>query len=298
MRELETKNGNAIPLVGLGTYPLQGESMAKVAIEAFQCGYRLIDTADDYRGETGLGIALSRLNNETNLKREDVFIQTKISQDSAHGDEPLEGVWFNKLSKYQNRHTIEEVVRDKVNISLRELQTDYLDSLLIHFPFPEYYEDIWETMIGLKKEGIVRYIGVSNFHIRHIERLKAIGECPSINEIYISPIGSKQEDVEYATQNNIQLMTYSPLLDVVHCNLSDVVLSPIVKKYEKSKQQIILRWNFDRGCMPLPKTSSITRLKSNFDIFDFKLTDEEITTISSMNFDNQYYVESKQCPGI
>ena len=120
--------------------------MASMALDAFKCGYRLIDTADDYRGETGLGLALSRLNNETGFRREDVFIQTKISQDNAYGDEPLEGVWFNKLSKYQNRHTVEEVVMDKVTISLRELQTDYIDSLLIHYPFPGYYEDIWDVM--------------------------------------------------------------------------------------------------------------------------------------------------------
>ena len=98
MHKLTTANGHDVPMVGLGTYPLQGEAMASMALDAFKCGYRLIDTADDYRGETGLGLALSRLNNETGFRREDVFIQTKISQDNAYGDEPLEGVWFNKLS--------------------------------------------------------------------------------------------------------------------------------------------------------------------------------------------------------
>lgn len=96
MHKLTTANGHDVPMVGLGTYPLQGEAMASMALDAFKCGYRLIDTADDYRGETGLGLALSRLNNETGFRREDVFIQTKISQDNAHGDEPLEGVWFSE----------------------------------------------------------------------------------------------------------------------------------------------------------------------------------------------------------
>jgi diketogulonate reductase-like aldo/keto reductase len=298
MKSLTTKNGQTIPMVGLGTYPLQGEDMAKMAIEAFKCGFRLIDTADDYRGETGLGLALSRLKSETGLKREDVFIQTKISQDNAHGDEPLEGVWFNKLSKYQNRHTVEEVVMDKMQISLRELKTDYIDSLLIHYPFPGYYEEIWKVMMKLKKEGIVRYIGVSNFHTKHIDILKALGECPSINQIYISPIGTKQEDVEYAEQNNIQLMTYSPLIDVVKGHLDDSILSPIAEKYGKTEPQIILRWNVDRGSMPLPRTKNQKRLKENFDIFDFKLTVDEINKISSMNKNHQYLIESKQCPGI
>ncbi len=298
MTELTTKSGKIVPLIGLGTYPLQGEAMAKMAIEAFKVGFRLIDTSDDYRGETGLGLAISRLTCETDLKREDVFIQTKISQDNAYGDEPLEGIWFNKYSKYQNQHMVEEVVQDKVRISLRELKTDYLDSLLVHYPFPGYYEDVWCAMIKLKEQGIVRHIGVSNFHIEHIEKLKALGECPAINEIYVSPIGTKQEDLDYAVENGIQVMTYSPLMDVVHGNLNDVILEPIAKKYGKSKPQIILRWNIERGCMPLPRTQNPKRLSGNFDVFDFNLTYEEVEAISAMNRNHQYLVESKQCPGI
>lgn len=298
MHKLTTASGQEIPLIGLGTYPLQGEAMAKMVIEAFKTGFRLIDTADDYRGETGLGLALSRLQNETGLNREDVFIQTKISQDNAHGDEPLEGIWFNKLSKYQNRHSVEEVVMDKVNISLRELQTEYLDSLLIHYPFPGFYEEIWDIMMRLKREGKVRYIGVSNFHPIHIEKLKALGECPSINQIYISPIGTKQEDVDFSAKNDTQIMTYSPLVDVVHGGLDDSILVPIAEKYGKSKPQIIIRWNIDRGCLPLPRTSNPKRLSSNFDVFNFQLTKEEIAVINTMNRNHQYLVESKQCPGL
>lgn len=298
MQELKTASGFAVPMIGLGTYPLQGEDMAKIALEAFKTGYRLVDTADDYRGESGLGLALSRLSNETGLKREDVFIQTKISQDNAHGDEPLEGVWFNKLSNFQNRHTVEDVVMDKVNISLRELQTDYIDSLLIHYPFPDFYEDIWEVMMKLKIEGKVRYIGVSNFHPEHIERLKALGECPSINQIYISPLSIKQNMVDYSTLDNIQLMSYSPLLDLFRGNLNSDLLNIIASKYSKSITQVLLRWNIDRGCIPLPRTTNAGRLKENFDVFDFHLTESEIKDISNMNRDVQILVESKQCPGL
>ena len=298
MIELTTKNGTPLPFIGLGTYPLQGESMAKMVIEAFNIGYRLIDTSDDYRGETGLGMAISRLSTDTDLKREDIFIQTKISQDNAYGDEPLEGIWFNRFSKYQNRHSIEEVVMDKISTSLRELRTDYLDSLLIHYPFPGYYFEVWKVMRKLKEQGVVRYIGVSNFHVQHIEKLKALGECPSINEIYISPIGTKQEDINYASKNGIQIMTYSPLIDVVHGNLDNSILEPIAKKYNKTKPQIIIRWNIERGCIPLPRTQNPKRLAGNFDVFDFKLTSEEINVISAMNRNHQYLVESKQCPGL
>lgn len=298
MHKLTTASGREIPAIGLGTYPLQGENMAKMAIEAIKKGYRLIDTADDYRGETGIGYAISRIHNETGLKREDVFIQTKISQDNAHGDDPLEGIWFNTLSRYQNRHTVEEVVMEKVRTSLRELQTDYLDSLLIHYPFPDFFEEIWDVMIRLKKAGEVRYIGVSNFHKHHIEKLMSSGEGPSINQIYISPMGTKQEDLVFAQKNNIQIMTYSPLMDLVRGSLNNKILQPIAEKYNKSNAQILLRWNIDRGSIPLPRTTNPQRLSSNFDVFDFKLTNEEISEISSMNINRQILIESKQCPGI
>ncbi len=298
MPKIVTANNQEIPMIGLGSYPLQGKKMEDMFCESLKAGYRLIDTSDDYRGETGIGYALLDINNKTGLTREDVFIQTKISQDNAYGDEPLEGVWFNKYSKYQKRHTVDEIVREKVHISLREMKTDYIDSLLIHYPFPGFYEQVWETMMNLKKEGLVRYIGVSNFHSHHIEKLKQMGETPSINEIYVSPIGIKQEDINYAKDNDIQIMTYSPLMDLVAGRIDKKVLQPIMDKYEKSAAHIILRWNVERNCIPLPRTKNPKRLYDNINIFDFSLSKEEVETISALNRDYQVLVESKQCPGL
>lgn len=196
--ELKTKNGTIIPPIGLGTYPLQGKELANIICEAYKIGYRLIDTSDDYRGETGVGMAIESLKAE-GISRENLFLQTKISTDNAYADEPLRGVYFNKNNDFMLRHSVEDVVREKVEISLREMKTNYLDSLLIHYPFYGYYEEIWYVFCKLKKEGIVRYIGVSNFSNRHIEKLIADGyECPSINEIYVSPTGTKQARVDYA----------------------------------------------------------------------------------------------------
>lgn len=298
MQALKNANGYDIPLVGLGTFPLQGEQMTSMVIESVKVGFRLIDTADDYRGETGIGNAIAKIKDATGLERKDLFIQTKISQDNAHGDEPLEGIWFNRYSKYQKRHTVDEVVREKVLTSLRELQTDYLDSLLIHYPFPGFYEEIWASMISLQKEGLVRYIGVSNFHIEHMERLKLSGKVPEINEIYISPIGIKEEDFQYAENNGVQLMTYSPLMDMATNRMDMSVIRSIAEKYSKSPAQILLRWNIDRGSIPLPKTKNQKRLVDNFNIFDFSLSKEDVEQINSLNYDNQMLVESKQCPGI
>jgi diketogulonate reductase-like aldo/keto reductase len=299
MRFLTSYNEKPIPNVGLGTFPFQGRVMVDVVKEAVKIGYRLFDTADDYRGEPGLGVAIQELKKEGICTREDLFIQTKISDNNAHADEPLCGVYFNPNSKFMQRHSVEEIVREKVETSLHELGTSYIDSLLIHYPFPDYFVDIWKVMIDLKKEGVVRYIGVSNFHERHIENLiNMTGVSPEINECYVSPIGIKQSIVDYCNSHNCFFMTYSPLMDLAANRIDTSKLSGLTRKYGKSDAQIILRWNIERGCMPLPKSKSPTRLAENFDVFDFSLTSDEVSLISSFNKDYQYLVESKICPGL
>lgn len=299
MIQLLNAKGNPIPCIGLGTFPFEGRVMADMVFNASKVGYRLFDTADDYRGESGIGLAVQELKEKEGLDREDLFLQTKISDNNAHENEPLKGIFFNHESKFMKRHTVDEIVREKVQTSLREMKTSYIDSLLIHYPFPGYIVDIWKTMIKLKEEGIVRYIGVSNFHERHIEELiSATGVCPDINECYTSPIGIKQSLVDYCNKHNILFMTYSPLMDVAHSKISLENLQPIMDKYKKSLAQVVLRWNIDRGCFPLPKTKNQKRLSENFEVFDFQLTKEEVGIISALNYDNMYLVESKICPGL
>lgn len=299
MIHLTNKLGHPIPQIGLGTFPFEGRIMADMVINAAKVGYRLFDTADDYRGESGIGLAIAELTEKTGLSREDIFLQTKISDNNAHPDEPLKGVYFNPDSKFMQRHSVDELVREKVENSLREMNTNYIDSLLIHYPFPEYKVDIWKAMIELKKEGVVRYIGVSNFHEDHIkEIIDATGVAPEINEMYLSPIGTKQSLVDYCESIGCVLHTYSPLMDVAAKRIPSNVIQPIADKYNKSSAQIILRWNIDRGCYPLPKTKSPVRLQENFDVLDFQLSNEEITTISKLNYNYQFLVESRICPGV
>lgn len=296
--KLTNKKGVEIPMIGLGTFPFQGRVMADMVFNASKIGYRLFDTADDYRGEFGIGLAVSELGS-LGLTREDLFFQTKISDNNAHADEPLIGVYFNEKSMFMKRHTAAEVVREKVSISLREMRTNYIDSLLIHYPYPAYYIDIWKEMIKLKEEGIVRYIGVSNFHERHIENLiHETGVCPEINEVYVSPIGTKQGIIDYCNEHNCLIMTYSPLMDLASDRIPLEPLKTIATKYSKSIAQIMLRWNVERGCLPLPKSKKTNRLVENFQIWDFEITKEEVEEISALNKDYQYIVESKTCPGI
>lgn len=298
MIKLTNKKGEVIPSVGLGTFPFQGKVMAEMILNASSIGYRLFDTADDYKGESGIGLAISHLQN-IGLTREDIFLQTKISDNNACANEPLKGIYFNPNSQFMKRHTVEDIVREKVENSLYKMNTDYLDSLLIHYPYPNYIVDIWKVLIKLKDEGLVRYIGVSNFHEKHIDELiKFTNVSPEINECYASPIGSKQKLLDYCNQHNCLFITYSPLMDLAYGRIPVENLNSIMNKYNKSLAQIILRWNIDRGCVPLPKTHRIDRLKENFDIFNFTLTPEEIQTIALLNYDYQYIVESKTCPGI
>ena len=299
MKQLITKSGILVPSVGLGTFPFQGRQMADVVKTSVQLGYRLFDTSDDYRGESGIGIAIKELSEQGICKREDLFIQTKISDNNAYDDEPLKGVFFNSNSQFMKRHSVEEIVREKVGTSLRELRTDYLDSLLIHYPFHDYYVDVWKVMISLKKEGIVRHIGVSNFHERHIDQLaQKTGVLPEFNELYVSPIGTKQGLVDYCLKHNCLVMTYSPLMDVSANRIPKEKILPFMEKYHKSLAQIVLRWNIERGCIPLPKSKNPQRLKENFDVFDFSLSTDEVQLISDLNYDFQYLVESKICPGL
>lgn len=294
MIEFKTKSGLNVPQIGLGTFPFQGQQMADIVKIVSEIGYCLIDTADDYRGETGIGMAIS----QGMVKREDLFLQTKISNDTAYDDEPLAGKFFNRYSPVMKRHSVEEIVREKVSISLREMKTDYIDSILIHYPYPGFYEQIWETLISLQKEGLVRYIGVSNFHKRHCERLREVGKLPEINEVYISPVATKEDLVLYSKENGIQIMSYSPLMDIRSGRVSIEMCKDLVEKYNKSLSQIILRWNIDRGCIPLPKSSNVQRLQENFSVFDFSLTPEEVNCLSSYNMNIQILPETKICPGL
>jgi diketogulonate reductase-like aldo/keto reductase len=294
---LTTVSGGQVPAVGLGTYPLQGRQMANVLIEAVKIGYRLIDTSDDYHGETGIGMGCSELFDKTGLRREDIFLQTKISQDNSYYDEPLDGIWFNPHSYFQQKHTVKEVVRDKVKTSLRELKTDYLDSILIHYPFPGYYEEVWNELVELQKEGVVRYIGVSNFFPKHIEQLKNSNVMPAINELFFSPLCTRNDMLAYFKEHDIQPIVYSSLLGV-RGKIPEAIINPMMAKYNKTFSQIILRWHIDRGCIPLAKSKTPSRLKENFDVFDFHLDEDEINALAALNIDQVILPESQYCPGL
>lgn len=294
MIKLETKNGTVVPEVGLGTFGLTAEAFSK----AIEVGYRLIDTSDDYRNEMMIGQQLESLYKKSIISREDLFIQTKVSDDASFCDDPLNGVFFWKNSPLMQRHSVEEVMREKIQTSKRRLKTDYLDSVLLHFPYPDYFVEMWDVLCRIKEEEHIRYIGVSNFSERHFKALSKKCEKPSINQTYFSPIGCRQGISDYCNMNEILMMTYSPLMDYHRKMINYPIITDCAGKYGKSPSQIILRWNIERGSIPCPKSNNSIRLRSNFDILDFKLEQQEVIAISNLNYNYQYLPESKYCPGI
>mgnify|MGYP002624776199 CR=1 FL=1 len=294
MVKLVPVKGEKVPEIGLGTYLITPDAFS----EAIKIGYRIIDTSDDYDNETMIGDQLTKLYNENIVSREDLFIQTKISDNQSSWANPLCGVYFWNNSPFMQRHAVEEVMKEKIHNSKKRLRTDYLDSVLLHFPYPDYFIEMWDVLCKIKNEENIRYIGVSNFSERHISSLSKNSSKPQINQTYFSPIGNRQSLCDYCNNEDIKLMTYSPLQDLHSGRLNMSIINSLANKYGKDPSQIVLRWNIERGSIPCPKSNHPARLLSNFESIYFNMDNDDMNLISSQNYDYQYIPESKYCPGI
>lgn len=298
MIKLSTKNGRELGPVGLGTFPLKGSGMKQTMLMAIKYGYRLFDSSDDYQNEDGIGDGLEQAIKDGITTREDLFLQTKVSDCDSYLKDYRQNAYFTRYSRLMQRVSVRDIVRAKVFNSLKEMKTDYLDSVLLHFAYPSFYEEMWAALIELKNEGLIRYIGVSNFCVKELEKLKLTEQNPQINEIYISPYGTKLDIVEYCNSHDIQLMTYSPLGIVRNKRFVNDVIRSIMRKYNKTMAQIILKWNYQVGSISLPKSSNEVRLKENMSILDFKLSPDEMKALNALNINHQYMPISKECPGL
>lgn len=306
MDDLQLNNGVYIPHIGFGTYPLKGEVLSEAVYYAYLCGYRLFDTADNYYNEEDLGQALEKLYDRTSAKRDELFLSTKISDElytpGTLGGGTNKGKYFWKSSPVmQNAGAVKKIVQEKVNNSLKCLRTDYVDLLLMHWPYPDYLEEIWYEMEQIYKEGKVRAIGVCNCFVRHLTKLiESCSVMPMVNQIECSPINTKENIVSYCKERNIRIMIYSPLMNL-KLNTSDsykLLLSKLSKKYNKSDAQIVLRFDIQRGLIPIPKSSHKSRIENNIDISDFNLTEEEMQNLMFCNANVKYMPESRYCPGL
>ena len=295
IENVKLSNGVEIPCIGMGTYPLQGNAMMKAVIAATQCGYRAFDTAHAYGNEASLGNAIRESCQVGGLNRTELFITSKIGENLSDGI-PDGNLFY---ASYPNeKKDIRRIVSSQMDEILKNLQTDYLDLLLIHWPHPDYFPEIWAAVAEEYHAGRTRAIGVSNCRERHLKRLSDEGlPCPMVNQFECHPLNSKKELIRYCQDRAIQVEAFSPLLVMNPKLMGSPVLKPLSQKYQKSIPQIILRWDIQQGVIPIPKSGNPARLQENIHIFDFDLTSDELNVIDSLNENYKYLVESKYCPG-
>jgi methylglyoxal/glyoxal reductase len=254
-------NGVKMPWFGLGVYKVEeGQEVVNSVKSALSNGYRSIDTAAFYQNEEGVGEAIK----QSGIPREELFITTKV---------------WNSDQGYEKTITAFEKSMEKLDIK-------YLDLYLIHWPVKGKYKETWKALEKLYKDGRVRAIGVSNFHIQHLEDLLSDAEIkPMVNQVEYHPRLSQVVLHEYCKKHNIQFEAWSPLMRGKL--LDNPILKGISEKYNKSIPQVILRWDLQNEVVTIPKSIKEHRIIENANIFDFELTEEEMDKIDSLNEDQR-----------
>ena len=249
-------NGVKIPSIGFGTYKSgDDEETAKIIKNALNLGYKMIDTASFYNNEVGIGNGIK----ESDIDRKDIFIVTKLWNDDHGYDNTIEA--FNK--------------------SLNNLQVDYIDLYLIHWP-NKLNAETWRAFEHLYETGKVKAIGVCNFKVEHLEELKKTAKImPMVNQVEIHPFSTKNNIINYCKDNNIKVVAWSPISR--GRVLSNDLMIDLSQKYKKSIVQIVLRWHMQKGVIPIPKSSNENRIKENMDIFDFEISSEDMKAIDSLD---------------
>lgn len=261
LENITLNDGNIIPQLGLGVWQLKDETALNSVSSALEAGYRHIDTAAIYENEEEVGEAIR----SSGINRNDIFLTTKL---------------WNTDQGYES-------TLKAFDTSLKKLNTDYVDLYLIHWPAPEkdLYLDSWRALIKLKESDLVRSIGVSNFRKNDLERLIAeTGVIPALNQIELHPRFQQNELRNFHKKHNIRTEAWSPLGQGK--SLDDETLQSIARAYNKTVAQIILRWHMQIGNIAIPRSSSAERIKENFDIFNFSLTDADLDMITQMDIPN------------
>lgn len=259
-------SGHSIPAIALGVYETPSQSAAKIVEFALSNGYRHIDSAAAYHNEqeVGKGI-LSFLEKTPSVKRENIFYTTKIKE-RDHGYENATKAIETSLSLVQD--------------------LGYIDLILIHSPLSNREKRLgtWRALQEAVEKGIVKSIGVSNYGITHLKELlqwEGLKIKPVLNQVELSPWLQRTELVEFCEQNDIRLEAYSPLTRAT--KFDDKKLQELAKKYNKSPAQILIKWSLQKNFIPLPKSVTESRIKSNIDVFDFELETQEVEELGDKN---------------
>jgi 2,5-diketo-D-gluconate reductase A len=258
MKFVELNNGVKMPILGYGVFQIPDhEQCERCVLDAIEAGYRLIDTAQGYGNEAAVGKAIKKCG----VPREELFITTKI--------------WISTYG-YEN-------AKKSIEGSLERLQLDYLDLLLIHQPFNDYY-GTYRAMEELYKEGKLRAIGVSNFYPdRLIDLIKFNEIVPAVNQVETHVFNQQVKPREIMKKYGVQIQAWAPFAEGKNNLFSNETLKVIGDKYNKSNAQVALRYLIQRGISVLPKTVNKERMKQNIDVFDFELTNEDMAVIAALD---------------
>lgn len=254
---LTLADGNKMPQEGFGLYKVDGQKTMTESIQnAYQDGYRLFDTAQLYGNEAEVGTALQKLA----IPRKDIFVTTKVSEDNQGYDRAIASV----------------------KESLKKLQMDYVDLLLVHWPIQRAFFDTWRAFEDLKKAGLAKSIGGSNFEMIHLQYLATQAhEMPVVDQIELHPLLSQKPLLKFNHDHHIVTQAWSPLGR--GAVLNEAVLKEIGDRHHKSPAQVILRWHLQNGVSFIPKSVHEARIAQNADIYDFELTNNEMQQIDALN---------------
>lgn len=265
MKYAELNNGVKMPMEGVGTFLMTPDEAEASALSALESGYRLIDTANAYCNEKAVGRAMKR----SGLPREEIFLETKL--------------W---PAFYEQEDAVEK--------TLERLGTDYIDLLLIHQPAGNYHAG-YRLMEKAYKEGKVRAIGISNFTKAQVEELLSACEVkPTVLQTELHPYNQEPELKKFLSENGIVPQAWYPLGHGDKALGAEPLFSELGKKYGKTNQQIILRWHIQTGNIVIPGSKNPEHIKSNFALFDFALTDEEMARIAQINKNVRYYTSTPE----
>ena len=257
MKNIVLNNGVEMPQVGYGVYQVSPEECERCVSDALKVGYRMIDTAQAYHNEDGVGAAVKK----SGIPRGDLFLVSKI--------------WISNYGYEKAKASIDE--------SLRRLGTDYIDLMLLHQPFCDRY-GAYRALEEAYKEGKLRAIGVSNFYPDHfIDLTSNVEIVPAVNQVETHVFDQRIEAQKYMKEFGTHMMAWAPLAEGRNNFFTNTVLEGIGHKYGKSVAQVALRWLVQRDVIIIPKSTHVERMEQNLDIFDFTLSDDDMAEISRLD---------------
>lgn len=264
MEYVTLQNGVKSPILGIGTFQISDKDAENSVYEALKMGYRMIDTANAYMNEEGVGRGLKRAIDEGIAKREDVFLSTKL--------------W---PTVYESKYAVDD--------TLKRLQVDYVDLLFIHQPSGNFIAG-YKTLEKAYKDGKAKSLGISNFHDKKLEQLLAAAEIkPQVIQLEANPYCIHHEIIDRLKEYGTRVMGWYPLGHGDRSLVNEPIFTKLAQKYGKSNAQVVLRWATQMGFLTIPGSKNPAHIKSNADIFDFKITDDEMAEIAKLDGKKQYY---------